>query len=902
MNSDAPKRFRVGELAVDLPQATAGNEVLTEQDCALLVSLTARHQGIVSKGDLYREVWGYHSMPRGRALDFAIRRLREKIEPDATQPVFLTTERGRGFRLRWSPWKEPQADALSLRLPVARTAWIGETDSVEALESVLDNAPRLICLHGPAGVGKTRLLIEIFARRQAPLWIRAAAEPDAWSLFTVLGKALGAGELPLGGGLEDQSRDLVAAIPDVPGGPVLIVDGAQAHVGTLCALLPLLLAKTQLRVVLSSQIRLGLPEEIVFDVKPLEEAAAMHFLQTKLKVNAVPGDLGAAELLPLVQQLDGLPLALELAAPRLRALDPKELADRLREGRSSLSQGNDGVSLKGLVQDAVARLPKEEQAAIDLLSAFPFGLTLSVAEQVLLPFGEPLALLSALMDHSLVHRTSPNNGPPRFRTLWVVARARGEGQGAEARGVEVDGALAQFACQWAEPQAEQAVHRPGQGALRHALRGEFGHANVWVQSLIRQEMPQQAVELALAFAHLMSWYGQTREALGVLQRTAESLDSRKARCRLFSVAAELGARLQDAGAVDGFLGQVALDGFEDSWCQGRWALAALTVAVARSQFERAEALLEQAREHLREDPWLIGRVDRMEHSLFALLGQVEHVKSVLEDLRVHAEAADDDWLRVKHAISQGFHVFSGGGAEDAVFCYRRALPLAIQLGHREMEAGLHRRLALALQAAGDEEGGRRSRLRALDLTNPDDNPDVQAHLMASEAEYLVTVGKVEAACEMARRACLLSLRGTQHYTTMSCLRDCVVVGLAVPGAYPFYGFLEELENRGVGREANAYSVTPPFVRGMLALRAGGHEKALRFAQKAFLLCEPFLSQMDGIYLMGQLCTLAAEAGDLQLSRHWLECAKNAYPGESWAIIFDENVWYQRARELQKSKD
>jgi DNA-binding response OmpR family regulator len=68
MNSAAPNRFRVGELAVDLTQATAGDEVLTEQDCALLVCLAARQQGIVSKGDLYREVWGYHSMPRSRCF------------------------------------------------------------------------------------------------------------------------------------------------------------------------------------------------------------------------------------------------------------------------------------------------------------------------------------------------------------------------------------------------------------------------------------------------------------------------------------------------------------------------------------------------------------------------------------------------------------------------------------------------------------------------------------------------------------------------------------------------------------------------------------------------------------------------------------------------------------------
>jgi tetratricopeptide (TPR) repeat protein len=779
---------------------------------------------------------------------------------------------------------------------------VGERTRVVALEDLLAGPSRLICLHGPAGVGKTRLLIEVFAQGHTPLWIRAAAEPDAWSLFTVLGKALGTGELPLGGGLEDQCSALVEAVSDTGNKPVLIIDGAQAHVQTLCALLPLLLAQTQVRVILSSQIRFGLPEEVIFEVEPLGEIAALVYLRSKLKAMAVQVDLEDTELMPLVQQLDGLPLALELAAPRLMALNPLELANRLREGRSSLSAEEGGVSLKGLVQDAVARLPEEQQAAVDLLSAFPYGLTLAVAEQVLLPFGDPLSLLTALMDHSLVHRTSPNNGPPRFRTLWVVARARGEERAFEAQEGAVDVALTQFACGWAEPAAEQAVHRPGQGALRHALRGEFGHANVWVQALIRQQQDSQAVELALAFAHLMSWFGQTREALGVLQRTAETLTCKKQRCRLFSVAAELGASLQDAGAVDGFLGEVALDGFEDTECQGRWALAALTVAVARSQFERAEALLEQARKHIGDDPWLIGRVDRMEYSLFALLGQVKDGKSVLEDLRVHADAADDDWLRVKHAINLGFHAFSEGRPEKAVFCYRRALPLAIQLGHREMEAGLHRRLALALQAAGDEEAGQRSRLRALDLTNPDDNPDVQAHLMASEAEYLATVGKAEAACEMARRACLLTLRGTQYYTTLSCLRDCVVVGLSFPGAYPFFEFLDELETRGVGREANSHSVTPPFVRGMLALRSGSNAKALRFAKKGFALCEPFLGQLDGIYLMGQLCALAAEAGDTELSRQWLKVAETAYPGESWGLVFEENTWYQKARAAQKRVD
>jgi hypothetical protein len=192
-------------------------------------------------------------------------------------------------------------------------------------------------------------------------------------------------------------------------------------------------------------------------------------------------------------------------------------------------------------------------------------------------------------------------------------------------------------------------------------------------------------------------------------------------------------------------------------------------------------------------------------------------------------------------------------------------------------------------------------MRALALTSPEDNPDVQAPLLAAEAEYLQNAGEVEAACEMAREACALSMRGTQYNTTMSCLREGVVVGLAHAGEYPFFDLLEELESRGMGREANAYSVTVPFVRGMLAVRSGSQERALDFAHKAFALCEPFIGQLDAIYLLGQLATLAAEAGDTELAKSWIERAEQAYQGEGWSTVLAENSWYQRARTALKTE-
>ena len=71
---------------------------LTQQDVDLLQVLMAGQGSTVTNETLYREVWGYHTPPRGRALTFAIRRLREKIELDFTSPVYILTVRGVGYR------------------------------------------------------------------------------------------------------------------------------------------------------------------------------------------------------------------------------------------------------------------------------------------------------------------------------------------------------------------------------------------------------------------------------------------------------------------------------------------------------------------------------------------------------------------------------------------------------------------------------------------------------------------------------------------------------------------------------------------------------------------------------------------------------------------------------------
>jgi tetratricopeptide (TPR) repeat protein len=285
-----------------------------------------------------------------------------------------------------------------------------------------------------------------------------------------------------------------------------------------------------------------------------------------------------------------------------------------------------------------------------------------------------------------------------------------------------------------------------------------------------------------------------------------------------------------------------------------------------------------------------------------MLGETAGAERILSTLLTHANAADDNMSRIAHYIAQGFHAFAEGEGDDATVAYRRAIPLASHLGHQELEAGLYRRLSLAQQSTGDEEAARRSRLRALAMTHPDTHPDTQAHLLASEAEYLSSHSSPEAATEMARRAVQLSRHGSTYNTSLTCLRLAVVTGLSHPAGYPFFDLLEELETRAVSREAEAHNrVTVSFVRGMLAVESGNPDRAIGLAKRGFAAAKPTIGQLDTIYLLGQLATLAARADNVALANEWIDVAKATYTGEGWRTVINDDPWFARARAELKSK-
>ncbi|WP_285753440.1 BTAD domain-containing putative transcriptional regulator [Lentzea sp. NBRC 105346] len=292
---------------------------------------------------------------------------------------------------------EPQRRKGNLPAPVS--SFIGRTDDVERVSTMLNNH-RLVTLTGFGGVGKTRLALE-YAADAGEAWLvelDSASDPEA-----ALDAALGPNPL----GVDPLSR---------LGECLVVLDNCEHVVETAAAFCARLLAAAPgVRVLATSREPLGIPGEVVHPVTPLPEEQAVELFSAR-----VGGSVAGAEL--LCRELDGIPLALELAAARARTLTMTELTSRLDSRLRLLDRGvRTGPArhrtLRAVIDWSWELLSPEERDFLARLSVFAGSAT---AEAIAIVTGAgdlwaALDVLSALVDKSLVVRSGD-----RFRLLETV--------------------------------------------------------------------------------------------------------------------------------------------------------------------------------------------------------------------------------------------------------------------------------------------------------------------------------------------------------------------------------------------------------------------------------------------------------------------------------------------------
>ena len=380
---------------------------------------------------------GRAALPAGASLRSAgTHRLRGL---DEVEPIFQLTHPS----LPDLQPPEPEELTRAGNLPATLTAFVGRTREVAEVSAAVRRS-RLVTLTGPGGVGKTRLALETAAGlgdEVGEVWlVDLASVEDGAHAATAVAVTLGARQHD-GIGVPD------ALAAEIGGRPMLVILDNCEHVVDACAELARALLRRcpGLRILATSRERLGVDGEVVWPVAPLETPAAGTDadLQELLAFDAVrlfldraraasPGFAGDDADVPLIARicarLDGLPLALELAAARTRTLSLAQLDARLEDQLHLLTGGNRTSdsrhqTIRSTIEWSHGLLGEDERAVLRRLSVFAGGASLAAVEAVCA--GPPVApqdvadVVGQLLDKSLV-TLDRSSDEPRYRLLESI--------------------------------------------------------------------------------------------------------------------------------------------------------------------------------------------------------------------------------------------------------------------------------------------------------------------------------------------------------------------------------------------------------------------------------------------------------------------------------------------------
>jgi predicted ATPase/class 3 adenylate cyclase len=590
----------------------------------------------------------------------------------------------------------------SVELPTPATPFLGrERELFDAVSTVYERDPRILTIVGPGGTGKTRFAIEL-ARllgddaAGGTVFVPLAPLRDAAFLVPTIADRLGA-----------SSPDPVAIAARVGERRTHVVcdNLEQLLPGAARPLAELVAAAPALRLFATSREPLRIQGEAELDLPPLaREEAVVLFCERAQAVR--PDVTGTDAVVQLCDRLDGLPLALELAAARTKLLAPEALLDRLSDRLDALKGTRDAeerhMTLRATIAWSHDLLDEDEQALFARLGVFRGGCTLETAELVC---DADLDTLASLLDKSLLRRRTGPLGEERYWMLetireFALERLRESGLEADLRRRHAERML-----QIARDAHLGAGDTEGNIALALPDRDDLRAALDWAES----NDASFGLELAVELMNFWNVAGP-REGLERIQRLLDSAGT---------IPIELRARALRACAA---------------------------AADLAGHDELAERLSEQSLD------------------LYTQLGDDEGV-AMLEHMMAVAAWRREDWERMRelteHSLAlardrftfleitgywlSGQLALNDGDLDGALELTRRSAEMARDAGWAWWESGQrHELLMLALQR-GDLDEAEREGFAALEAERTQENRLWALYTLAALAQVALARGELERA-------------------------------------------------------------------------------------------------------------------------------------------------------------
>jgi predicted ATPase/DNA-binding winged helix-turn-helix (wHTH) protein len=617
-----PERYRFGpfELQSDNRRLLKDGATISLRPRAfdLLAALVDRAGRLVTKDELLDQVWPKMVVEEA-ALHVQVSALRKVLGADA-----ITTVSGRGYQFTLPVTKgDGEANNTSRskhNLPYQLTSFIGREQEIAQLEELV-TAHRLVTLTGAGGVGKTRLAIEVASRLidafADGVWlVEFAALSDARLVPQAAARTLKV--------REQSTRPITDTLSDYLASKklLLVLDNTE-HLLNGCAHLidEIVRRCPDTAVLVTSRERLGIIGELTYRVPSL----TVPGVNARLTLDTVSPYEGvrlfverakfvrrdfaltaenASSVASICSWLDGMPLAIELAAPRLRSMSVEELSQRLVQRFALLIDGSPTAlprhrTLRSMIDWSYDLLADVEQAMLRRLSVFAGGWTLATAEDACSGDGversNTIDLLASLADKNLIG-IEEHDGTTRYRMLetirqYALDRLREAGEETQWRNRHFQCLLA-FADASVEP-----MRGPQQRQWFHRIESEHDNFRAALAWAIEQRLPDA---LRMAPEHFLSWirgiHVPVRVARELFSRLLEAIPSDRGprgRARALSGVGQLAMCQRDYEQAERLLLEsLALFCTLNETRGSAYAQTSLALlAVARGQYADARPLL-----------------------------------------------------------------------------------------------------------------------------------------------------------------------------------------------------------------------------------------------------------------------------------------------------------------------